>query len=165
MKSRILFSLLAVLLATATVLTVNSCKKDEDSKDTQNTAPKASFTITPSIGTTSTQFEFDASACSDDEDEPSALPLQLLSLTAQTATTTKTQQANYRYDGILMATEAGIPAGITTKPKTSTTKPAIAGATITILPIAIPTVDCMIGQLRWALVLPGGIYRVMMSGT
>ena len=77
MKSRILFSVLAVLLTTVAVLTVNSCKKDDDGDDIiQNTAPKALFTVAPSSGTTDTQFEFDASACNDKEDETSTLEVR-----------------------------------------------------------------------------------------
>ena len=76
MKSRVLFSVLAVLLAATTVLTVSSCNKNEDSNDIQNTAPKASFTVSPSSGTTDTQFEFDASACNDKEDETSTLEVR-----------------------------------------------------------------------------------------
>ena len=71
---KILFPLLTVSLAAATVLTVNSCKKDED--NVPNTTPKASFTVTPSSGTTDTQFEFDASGCSDKEDATSTLKVR-----------------------------------------------------------------------------------------
>ena len=71
---KILFPVLAVSLAAATVLTVNSCKKDED--NVPNTTPKASFTVTPSSGTTDTQFEFDASGCSDKEDATSTLKVR-----------------------------------------------------------------------------------------
>jgi formylglycine-generating enzyme required for sulfatase activity len=41
-----------------------------------NTAPTASFTVTPSTGTTSTNFQFDASGSSDAEDPVSALQVR-----------------------------------------------------------------------------------------
>ncbi|MFZ1947331.1 MAG: PKD domain-containing protein, partial [bacterium] len=41
-----------------------------------NTAPTASFTVTPSEGTTLTEFQFDASGSSDAEDAPSALQVR-----------------------------------------------------------------------------------------
>ena len=41
-----------------------------------NTAPTASFTVTPPIGTTETNFQFDASECSDNEDPTSILEIR-----------------------------------------------------------------------------------------
>ncbi len=41
-----------------------------------NTAPTASFTITPSNGNTSVTFQFDASDCSDNEDQTSVLEIR-----------------------------------------------------------------------------------------
>jgi len=41
-----------------------------------NTAPTASFTVSPSTGTLETNFEFDASSCSDEEDETSNLQVR-----------------------------------------------------------------------------------------
>jgi PKD repeat protein len=41
-----------------------------------NTAPVASFTLSPASGTTATTFEFDASGCSDAEDAVSALQVR-----------------------------------------------------------------------------------------
>lgn len=51
------------------------CGKDETTNPV-NTAPIASFTVTPSTGTISTIFQFDASGCSDAQDPVSALQVR-----------------------------------------------------------------------------------------
>ena len=65
-----------LLLIALTFLIFNiSCKKDPTSS--KNTAPIASFTITPaSGGTTASVFTFDASQCTDNEDGTSALEVR-----------------------------------------------------------------------------------------
>ena len=65
-----------LLLIPFTFLAFNiSCKKDPTSS--KNTAPIASFIITPaSGGTTATVFTFDASQCTDNEDGASALEVR-----------------------------------------------------------------------------------------
>ena len=45
------------------------CSDSGTNSDTGNTAPVASFTVTPDSGSTTTLFELDASGCSDAEDE------------------------------------------------------------------------------------------------
>lgn len=64
-----------LLLIAFTFLTFNiSCKKDPASS--KNTAPIASFTITPDIGTTNDTFTFDASGSTDNEDDTSILEVR-----------------------------------------------------------------------------------------
>ncbi|MBN2425183.1 MAG: hypothetical protein JXR46_09850 [Calditrichaceae bacterium] len=52
------------------------CSDSGTNSDNGNTAPVASFTITPDSGSTTTLFEFDASGCSDTEDELSSLSVR-----------------------------------------------------------------------------------------
>jgi len=64
-----------LLLIASTFLAFNvSCKKDPTSS--KNTAPIASFTISPEFGATGTVFTFDASGCTDNEDGTSALDVR-----------------------------------------------------------------------------------------
>jgi uncharacterized protein (TIGR02145 family) len=49
-----------------------ACTKDEEEQP-ENTGPTASFTVTPTLGNTSTEFQLDASASADAEDAQSAL--------------------------------------------------------------------------------------------
>lgn len=60
-----------ILLSTFIILvfSFSGCKKD-------NTAPTATFIISPSIGNLSTIFSFDASACTDEQDDASTLEVR-----------------------------------------------------------------------------------------
>ena len=62
---------LAICIVVVLLLGVG-CGDDVPPKP-KNTAPTASFTVTPSSGTTETDFSFDASGCSDVEDAASVL--------------------------------------------------------------------------------------------
>jgi len=62
MKNHRLLKISLIALSTLLPLLMTSCKKEP------NTAPVATFTISPSFGTTSTVFTFDASGVSDLED-------------------------------------------------------------------------------------------------
>jgi hypothetical protein len=76
MNRKIFFSFLAIFVMTFTIITITSCSKDDNDDDSAgNTPPSANFTVTPSSGTTDTQFEFDASGCTDKEDENSVLEI------------------------------------------------------------------------------------------
>ena len=59
---------------TLSLIFVTSC--GEDTASPSNTAPKASFTVTPSSESISTTFQFDASGCTDKEDQPSSLKVR-----------------------------------------------------------------------------------------
>jgi uncharacterized protein (TIGR02145 family) len=74
MKHLTLFLSLIIVL----VFIISSCDKDDnnDQPDPENTAPQAAFTVSPSSGTTQTQFAFDASGCSDEEDNSSSLQVR-----------------------------------------------------------------------------------------
>lgn len=66
-----------LLLAVLTIgLLVISCGGSDGPSTPQNTTPTASFTVTPTSGTTETDFQFDASGCSDAEDETNALEVR-----------------------------------------------------------------------------------------
>ena len=60
-----------LVLALAIVIINISCKKNPTAPE--NTAPTASFIISPTSGTTETTFNFDAGSSTDYEDETSAL--------------------------------------------------------------------------------------------
>lgn len=63
-----------IILAITTLLINISCKKNTTSSE--NTAPTASFTTNPTLGTIATIFNFDASGCTDDEDPTSDLQVR-----------------------------------------------------------------------------------------
>jgi uncharacterized protein (TIGR02145 family) len=67
-----------LLLLGVIIMIFNSCSKDDnnDQPDLENTAPQAAFTVSPSSGTTQTQFAFDATGCSDEEDNSSSLQVR-----------------------------------------------------------------------------------------
>jgi formylglycine-generating enzyme required for sulfatase activity len=58
------------------VVLVGACGKDKPTDSGGNTAPTASFTVTPATGDTLTSFEVDASASSDAQDAVSALQVR-----------------------------------------------------------------------------------------
>ncbi|MFH1219135.1 MAG: SUMF1/EgtB/PvdO family nonheme iron enzyme [Candidatus Eisenbacteria bacterium] len=58
------------------MLVVLSCGRDKPTDSGGNTAPTASFTITPAIGDMLTSFQFDASGSSDAQDPVSALQVR-----------------------------------------------------------------------------------------
>ena len=62
-----------VLTLTTLIFTI-SCKNN--TTESENTAPTASFTISPTSGTTINIFTFDASGSTDDEDETSVLKVR-----------------------------------------------------------------------------------------
>ena len=62
-----------VLIITTIIFNI-SCKNSPT--DSENTAPIALFTISPTSGTTITSFTFDASGCTDAEDETSDLQVR-----------------------------------------------------------------------------------------
>ncbi|MFH1220086.1 MAG: SUMF1/EgtB/PvdO family nonheme iron enzyme [Candidatus Eisenbacteria bacterium] len=64
----------AVVLMFVLIVLALSCSKD--SCENPDTAPAASFTVTPASGTTLTVFQFDASACSDAEDPTPSLQVR-----------------------------------------------------------------------------------------
>jgi len=59
---------------TITLIFISSC--GDDPATPSNTAPKASFTVTPSTGFISTTYQFDASGCTDKEDQLSSLKVR-----------------------------------------------------------------------------------------
>jgi len=65
---------LAGLLMFVLFLLVLSCGKDNP--ESPNIDPVASFTVSPTAGTTDTLFHFDASGCSDAEDPPTSLQVR-----------------------------------------------------------------------------------------
>lgn len=67
LKINIIYSFL--IIASVAII-VSACKKDEEP---ENTAPTASFTVSPTVGSTSTDFQMDATASTDTEDALSAL--------------------------------------------------------------------------------------------
>jgi uncharacterized protein (TIGR02145 family) len=70
-KTKTIFiSLIAMLSVTALIF--QSCKKDNP----EGTPPTALFTVSPSSGTTSTNFAFDASSSTDNEDPTSNLQVR-----------------------------------------------------------------------------------------
>ena len=62
------------ILAVVTIIFNISCK--DNPTDSENKAPTAIFTISPTSGTTITTFTFDASGCTDPEDEISILQVK-----------------------------------------------------------------------------------------
>ena len=65
----------SLLVIALTFLVFNiSCKKSPTSSE--NTAPIASFTVNPTLGTTTTTFAFDASGSSDNEDAATVLQVR-----------------------------------------------------------------------------------------
>jgi uncharacterized protein (TIGR02145 family) len=72
------FTKYIVLTGIALIFMLVSCSKDDnnDQPDPENTAPQAAFTVSPSSGSTQTQFAFDASGCSDEEDNSSSLQVR-----------------------------------------------------------------------------------------
>jgi len=66
-----------LLIAFIILIITNSCKKTPTSSEKpNNTAPTASFTITPETGTTNDTFSFDASSSNDNEDTNSELQVR-----------------------------------------------------------------------------------------
>jgi len=63
-------------IAVATLVVIIGCGGNETTPTTANTAPTASFTVTPSTGDTTTSFAADASGCSDAQDAASSLQVQ-----------------------------------------------------------------------------------------
>jgi uncharacterized protein (TIGR02145 family) len=74
-KRNILFLCAAVLLSSFMILQF-SCKKDKDSDPTSQNGLTARFTVSPTSGTTSTNFVFDASGCTDNQDTISDLQVR-----------------------------------------------------------------------------------------
>ncbi|MBM3288245.1 MAG: hypothetical protein FJY88_12990 [Candidatus Eisenbacteria bacterium] len=69
--------IVASLLAVALILLALSCGGDDGTgPESQNTAPTASFTASPSAGTTSTTFQVNASGSSDAQDAVSVLQVR-----------------------------------------------------------------------------------------
>jgi formylglycine-generating enzyme required for sulfatase activity len=67
--------ILGVMVAGVLYLSAG-CSSDKGTNPSVNTAPTASFTVTPATGDTLTSFEADASACSDAQDAVSALQVR-----------------------------------------------------------------------------------------
>jgi uncharacterized protein (TIGR02145 family) len=76
MKKRDLLFLCAALLLSSFMILQFSCKKDKDSDPTSQNGLTARFTVSPSSGTTSTNFAFDASGSTDTEDPTSDLQVR-----------------------------------------------------------------------------------------
>jgi uncharacterized protein (TIGR02145 family) len=76
MKRRNLLFLCAAVLLSSFMILQFSCKKDKDSDPTSQNGPTARFTVSPSSGTTSTNFAFDASGCTDNQDTISDLQVR-----------------------------------------------------------------------------------------
>ncbi len=97
------FRKFALLLTMSLAIVISSCKKDEDNDDTNNpdpnNPPTASFTISPVMGSTNTQFTFDASASSDDNDAITDLEFRWDYNGDGTWNTqyTNSSQSNYQY--------------------------------------------------------------------
>jgi hypothetical protein len=68
--------LVGLFLPLCLVLLALSCGGDDGPSGPDNSAPSASFTVTPSFGTTSTSFQFDASGSSDAQDSVSVLQVR-----------------------------------------------------------------------------------------
>ena len=69
--------LVVSLLAVSLIPLALSCGGDNGTgPESQNTAPAASFTVTPPTGSVATTFQFDASGCSDDQDAVSVLQVR-----------------------------------------------------------------------------------------
>jgi len=66
------YKVISTILIIASIgIVLSACTKEEDTPE--NTAPTASFTVTPNLGNTATDFVLDASASSDNEDAPATL--------------------------------------------------------------------------------------------
>lgn len=75
MKQNLFDKIPAIIMITLLLITVISCRKANEGFDPNN-QPVASFTITPTSGTTLTLFEFNASGSSDEENGNSTLEVR-----------------------------------------------------------------------------------------
>ncbi len=76
MKTKLLLTQTAIVLAIVLVFSFESCKQDNNNDDDMNTAPTAVFTVDPASGTTATVFSFDASGSHDNEDPENQLQVR-----------------------------------------------------------------------------------------
>jgi len=102
MKNQRLFRISLITLSTLIPVLLNSCKKDP------NTAPTASFTISPSYGNTETNFTFDATGVTDIEDPVTDLQVrwdwESDSVFDTDFSTTKTMQHKFTTGGTMYVT-------------------------------------------------------------